>query len=1021
MEPTRTNPWVCKNCGTIGGSLIENGVCPRCALTLALTGSLNNLEPRELENAPVIPVDFELIAELGRGASAVVWMALQKSLNRMVALKLLPTQGDARQIQRLEREAKAVASLNHTNIVSVFAFGSIGNSTYLAMALVEGGDLRTALNGRPMAANPTALLVRQLADALDHAHAHGVLHRDIKPSNILLNERREALLADFGLAGPLGGQGDLTLPGQVAGTAAYLAPELLEGVAFASARSDLYSLGAVLYECLTGRPPFVGDSAASILALVATKEPPAPSLLNPDVPADLETICLKCLEKNPVLRYESASALRAELDRYLDGRPILARPLSRATLLLRWGKRNPLLATVSAVALVLLIGLAIGGPVVALRFNRAKQRAESAQNAEAKAHLAADQEAATSHEILNFLQNDILANASPSTEPDREIKLRTVLDRAATTVDGRFPNQPLVEAAIHETLANTYLALGEKQSSDFHVGKALSLYIREKGPAAPEVLRLRYIEITDDIGKGRFVEAETLAKSVLEAQRRILPPNSPELFPTWEMLIWTYKEWNKWAEATATANEAYEASKRALGEDDAQTIRFEGLQASLFYNQQRYAEALPIFRHCLATAKRALGTDSPCTLDVMSGFAVLLTDMGNSLEAQTLDRELLAIRKRVLGDEHAATALTKVNLAIELSSHGNALEAYNLYCQADQTYLRVYGPEDQRTLNVETRMISGFLRMERYDEALAIATRNWPIVERTFGPEHDSTLLFLLRLAQTYLHMGRTDKAIEVAKQLLAICQRIKKPGDEFLLLAQWTTAEAYCEGGRYTDAEVLYLDAIAAVHSTRHEQDQYSVRAEMYLAALRTHQGRFAEAEVALQRGFSYFAHQSPDGDEHLIAAQNLADLLARRGAFAEAEILLRKVAQTRERNKGINATLTLQALDHLAVVLALQGKLAESETQLRINTEHWAKFAPGGWSETVNHIYLGWVLLQLGKKSEAHSLLTAGYLRAKQQGRLNMNDRPLWGQVLTKLSDTYSEAGELETREQWQTLSTW
>ncbi len=372
----------CATCETLLDAT-TGAPCPRCslanALALGFSGTHAPAPIGEKENVRPIVAGYDPLYELGRGSMGVVWLARDIALDRLVALKLITAGGDPRLGPRLLREGRAIAQLHHPHIVAVHALGEAGGATFLAMDFLPGGDLQSRLKKNPLTPRAAATLLRQLADALAHAHAAGVLHRDLKPSNILLDEAGEPQLADFGLAAPLTGAGDLTARGEVAGTPAFLAPELLGGADRASPLSDHYGLGAVLYVCQTGRAPFVGESTAAILAQLADSEPPPPRLLNPTVPRDLETLCLKCLEKNPARRYASAEALRDDLDRFLRDEPLFARPVGRADKTFRWCRRKPALAAVSALAVALLLTLAIGGPITAWRIERAREAAEAAR------------------------------------------------------------------------------------------------------------------------------------------------------------------------------------------------------------------------------------------------------------------------------------------------------------------------------------------------------------------------------------------------------------------------------------------------------------------------------------------------------------------------------------------------------------------------------------------------------------------------------------------------------------------
>jgi len=330
---------------------------------------------------------YELIHELGRGGMGVVWLARERSLDRLVALKLIAI-ADPRLQQRLLREGQTAARLRHPHVVAVHALGGAGQSTFLSMEFIEGGNLEAHLQGKPLPPRDAAEIAAKLAGALAHAHEAGLLHRDVKPSNILIDQDGEPRLADFGLAAPLGGAGDLTSPGTVAGTPAYLAPELLGGAERARPESDIYGLGAVLYTCLTGRPPFVGASAAEVLAQLPGEDPLPPHLLQPGLPRDLETICLKCLEKAPERRYPTALLLQSDLEAFLRGEPISARPISRGERAYRYCQRRPALALSTGLAGILLLTLAIGGPLMALRLEKSQRAAFEAKARAEKAEAA---------------------------------------------------------------------------------------------------------------------------------------------------------------------------------------------------------------------------------------------------------------------------------------------------------------------------------------------------------------------------------------------------------------------------------------------------------------------------------------------------------------------------------------------------------------------------------------------------------------------------------------------------------
>jgi WD40 repeat protein/predicted Ser/Thr protein kinase len=347
----------CPQCGTQLFGDAAAGLCPRCLGALGLVGEPDDGHASRLHRLG----DYELIEEIARGGMGVVYKARQVSLNRIVAVKVVlhGPFSSPQFAQRFRTEAAVVAGLQHPNIVAIHEVGQAGDDQFFSMEYIEGKNLADLVREKPLPAFRAAEYLKRIADAVQYAHEHGVLHRDLKPSNVLLDVFGEPRITDFGLAKLLDSDAELTTTGQVLGSPAYIAPEQAAGKLHEVAPvSDIYSLGAILYHLLTSRPPFQGETLPEILLQVQASEPVPPRSLNPSVPVDLQTICLKCLQKEPSRRYASARELSADLGRFLANEPIHARAVTPAERLWLWGKRRPVLAAlILALHLVVLLGI----------------------------------------------------------------------------------------------------------------------------------------------------------------------------------------------------------------------------------------------------------------------------------------------------------------------------------------------------------------------------------------------------------------------------------------------------------------------------------------------------------------------------------------------------------------------------------------------------------------------------------------------------------------------------------------
>src|SRR5438094_5887100 len=389
-EPTMIGQKSCPKCGAVLPANAPGGLCTACFFARMMS-------PQPAEGSPGLPAtlnagmsfgEYQLIEQIARGGMGVVWRAHQLSLSRTVAIKVIAAAELATPdfVERFRREAEAAASLDHPNIVPIYEIGECNGLHFFSMKLIEGPTLAQRIAGagpRLTDFRAAVQLLCPIARAVHYAHQRGILHRDLKPNNILLDTRGVPHLTDFGLAKLIEQESTITRTVALLGTPSYMSPEQdsgnLKGVTTAA---DVYGLGAVMYELLTGQPPFAGGTTLETIRQVLDKEPRRPSLIQPRVDRDLETICLKCLEKEPSRRYGSAEALADDLERWLREEPIVARPVGQVERLWRWSKRNPVVAGLTA-AVVLLLAVVAG--VASVGYVQTKLALNEAEKAEEKA------------------------------------------------------------------------------------------------------------------------------------------------------------------------------------------------------------------------------------------------------------------------------------------------------------------------------------------------------------------------------------------------------------------------------------------------------------------------------------------------------------------------------------------------------------------------------------------------------------------------------------------------------------
>ncbi len=736
-----------------------------------------------------------VFAELGRGSAGIVYRARQDRPAREVALKILRPHeaGSVESRARFRLEAAALAGLDHPQILPVLSVGEHDGLPYYTMKLCAGGSLAERLARYNADWREIAQLMATLADAVHYAYVRGVLHRDLKPGNVLFDEADRPFVSDFGLAKLVDApdaNGPITRPLTVMGTPGYLAPEVLaHGAGAATTAADVYALGAILYELLTGAPPV--ERAGLILRGGSIS-----------VPRDLGVIAAKCLQPEPGARYASAEALAQDLRAWLAGRPIAARPVGWLENAVRLCRRYPGRATSAALAALIVFLFAVGGPLVALRLDRSRRAAESERSR-------ATTESAISKAIADFLQNDLLAQASPDNQRDRNLTLRTVLDRAAKKIDGRFADQPLVEAAIRDTLADTYRSLGEYALMQHNAERSIEICRRQLGEEDPQTLAGKGRLADALFQQGKIPEAESLIRTVLAWQRRVVGLEHPDTLRSMEtlgnVLIWA----NKFPEAEKFCSETVTIEKRVLGPEHPCTVGSLVSLAEVYSNEQRYTESEALLLQALEIRRRLMGPDHPETLDSMNHLGMLYGREGNFPAARAIIEQGVEIRTRTLGPEHPDTLIEKHNLATNYLFEGN----FSLTEDLERTTLplnrRVLGPDHPVTIFTIRVLAQALAFQGKFAEAEPMLLEALKICRQSFGSEENETLGVMNTLGFFYQQEGKLVDAEALLRETLEIRERRQGPDDVQTILTGDVLGLALLKNAKYAEAEKLFRESL--------------------------------------------------------------------------------------------------------------------------------------------------------------------------------------------------------------------
>jgi tetratricopeptide (TPR) repeat protein len=852
--------------------------------------------PEPLAADRVFADRFELRRKLGEGGMGEVWVADQiHPVRRRVALKVVrPGLDSARLLARFDHERQALALMDHPNIAKVLDAGATPDGRpYFVMELIEGVPITQFCDEGGLSLRERLELVIAVCHAVQHAHQKGIVHRDLKPSNVLVGRcdgRSVPKVIDFGVAKAVGlGPTDHTAHtevGSLVGTLEYMSPEQAEpNNPDIDTRSDVYSLGVVLYELLTGGVPFPRAELWSVpftemLRTIREVEPPKPSVrlrqgraagrgLGPAFSVrqfrELDWIVARCLEKDRARRYETADGLAQDLRRYLADEPVLAGPPSAGYRLRKFVRRNrgPVLA--AAVFVLLLVGGIAGttaglvearrqeGLAVAARAEEAEARRRESDRAEAEAGerrraAAAEAEArkqqreATdrldiAYEVTEFLLKDLLHQAGSTAQAERrfapkpDLTVREALDRAAAAAGDRFAGRPVLEAAVRRALGDAYGEVGQYEKAIAQLDLCARLWARHRGPENPSTLAALTNLATYYREAGRTAEAIEVYERVRAAQTTQRNPDQQHALITLNNLAAAYRDVGKRAEAAALFEQVRDAEVRTLGPDHPTTLMTLNNLATIYLDAGKVAEAAALFEQVRRAREKAPGPDHPTTLITLNNLAAAYWWMGRLDKSIPLFEHTLAVQRRVLGDQHPDTLRTAANLGVNYRDAGQLAEAIPLLEQAHR------------------------------------GGRRYAFVAWVGG-----------ELLATYERAGRVAEATALARDNLAAARKALPAGSPKLVAAVAAAGTALLRLGAWADAEAALREWLAAREATEPD-DWGAFAARSMLGAALLGQRKYAEAEPLLLAGYGGMMQRErtipPQGKGRLPeAAEGLVEL---------------------------------------------------------------------------------------------------------------------------------------------------
>ncbi len=808
--------------------------------------------------SPRIPGDrigaYQVVRELGRGGMGSVWLAVRSdgTLKRSVALKLPHVAFfDRASRERFDRERDILAALAHANIARLYDAGvTADGQPFLALEYVDGVPITAYADERGLGLRRRIELFFQVLDAVQFAHRNLVVHRDLKPSNVLVNKDGAAMLLDFGIAKLLASGGapaaatDATELGGSPMTPRYASPEQV-GDGPVTTSSDVYSLGVMLYELLAGRLPYrvKQGSRDEIRAAITSGDTVPPSRAAHGRPelvralkGDLDSILLRALERDPASRYPSAESFARDLERYLKGEPVEARPPSRLYKTRKFVRRHRIGVGIAAAVTVAILASTAFAVVQMRTAQRQRDRATH---------------------VSDFLIS-LFKVSDPSEAKGKTVTAREILDKGVAKIDD-LASEPLVQADLLITMGEVYKNLGLYSSALPLLQKSLDLRRKQLGSDDYETMESINDLATLLENEGKLEEAETLFREALERRRRVLGPDHKDTLNAENNLALVLQARGNLAEAEALFRESLAGKQRTLKPDDDDRLPPINNLANLLKQEGRIAEAKPYMTQLVEEARRILGEDDPHTLTAISNLGLLVDGEGNPAAAERYLRDALAARRRVLGPDHPQTLLSMYFLGDCLGELGRFEEAESLVGSAVEGLRKTLGPDHPRAMAARNAQAILAEEQGRYEEAERIFRDVLDSRRRKLGPDNTETIESTIGLARVLMLQAKLSEAEPLIRQAVDSSGRALKPDNPTTLEARTRLGELLTKQGRAAEAEPIFADIVAnarrSLPPTHYALGSALLEHGRCLTAL----GRYRDAQTALDESLSILKQAEP------------------------------------------------------------------------------------------------------------------------------------------------------------------